>query len=195
MSDIPRSPELFFGQYVPQQIERLKGRLGPLSSPGAVVFELTDGDAWSLSLERGALRVAKSAVPDPFVRISVSSADFEPVIVAGAEHLGADAAIEQRLVAARVLTIDADRVRMLRDAPGTIALKLAGSGGVSHRLVVTLGAQAPKLHAPDCEIACALEDLWAIQSGTRNAFELLMDGKLLLTGKVELAMALGAALG
>jgi putative sterol carrier protein len=98
-------------------------------------------------------------------------------------------------VAARVLTVDAERARLLRDAPGSVALKLKASGGGEHRLTLTLGATPPKLDAPDCEIECALEDLWAIQSGTKNPFELLMDGKLRMSGKVELAMALGAALG
>ena len=71
----------------------------------------------------------------------------------------------------------------------------SGRAFCARLLVITLGSATPKLDNPDCELECALEDLWAIQSGASNAFELLMAGKLHLTGKIELAMALGAALG
>ena len=84
---------------------------------------------------------------------------------------------------------------MLREAPGSVALRLKAAAGSEHRLTVTLGGAAPKVDAPDCEVECALEDFWALQGGQKNAFELLMDGKLKMSGKVELAMALAAALG
>ena len=195
MSAIPASPERFFNEYVPAELARLKGTLGDRSSVGSVVFEVTPGGAWSLGLEQGEVRVTAGAAADALVRITIAADDFVPVVVGGAERLGSAASVEQRLVAARVLTVDADRARLLREATGSVALVLTGAAGVTHRLVITLGSAAPKLDAPDCELACALEDLWAIQSGSRNAFELLMEGKLTMTGKVELAMALGAALG
>jgi hypothetical protein len=194
MSDIPRSPEPFFRDYVPAQMARLKGTLGERSSVGSVVFELVGGDAWSLGLAGGAVHVTPGVASDALVRITLGAEAFVPVVVGGAERLGEESGIERQLVAARVLTVDADRARMLRESPGSVALKLT-SGDVVYRLVITLGSAAPKLENPDCELECALEDLWAIQSGARNAFELLMEGKLHLTGKIELAMALGAALG
>ena len=195
MSEIPRSPERFFNEYVPAEVARLKSTLGNRSSAGAVAFEVTGAGTWSLALEQGAVKVSSGLSPDVLVRLTLTAADFEPIVVLGAEKLGSASGFEHQLVAARVLTLDAERARMIREAPGSVALKLAGPSGQTHRLVVTLGAGAPKLDAPDCELECALEDLWAIQSGVRNPFELLMDGKLKLTGKVELAMALGAALG
>jgi putative sterol carrier protein len=195
MSDIPRSPERFFSEYVPAQMARLKGTLGDRSSVGSVVFELLEGGgAWSLSLEAGAVRVTPGIASDALVRITLGADDFVPVVVGGAERLGDEAAVERQLVAARVLTVDAERARLLREAAGSVALKLEAAGA-TYRLVITLGSAVPKLESPDCELACTLEDLWAIQSGARNAFELLMEGKLHLTGKIELAMALGAALG
>jgi hypothetical protein len=192
---VPRSPEGFFGEYVPAQLAQLGASLGQFSSVGAVVFDLGSGGAWSLRIAGGAPSVKSGIDADPLVRLTLSPADFEPIVVAGAEKLALDTAPERALVAARVLTVDADRARLLRDAPGSVALKLKATSGVEHRLILTLGSIAPKLDAPDCEIECALEDLWAIQAGTKNPFELLMDGKLRMTGKVELAMALGAALG
>jgi len=195
MSEIPRSPERFFNDYVPAEVARLKGTLGERSSAGAVAFEITGGGSWSLSLENGAVRVSPGVAADVLVRLTFGAGDFEPIVIGGAERLGNETGLDRQLVAARVLTLDADRARLIREAPGSVGLKLAGANGQTHRLLVTLGAGASTLDAADCELECALEDLWAIQSGTRNPFELLMDGKLKLTGKVELAMALGAALG
>jgi putative sterol carrier protein len=194
MSEIPRDAARFFGEYVPAQLGRLKPSLAGASSPGAVVFEVDGAGAWSLRLTAGVATVTSGADADALVRIALSAADFEPVVVAGAERFATDAEPTRQLMAARVLTVDQERARLLRDAPGTLALKLASKAG-EHRLTLTLGGAPTKVDAPDCEIACALEDLWSIQSGDKNAFELLMDGKLRLTGKMELAMALAAALG
>jgi hypothetical protein len=194
MSDIPRDAARFFGEYVPAQLGRLTPSLAGASSPGAVVFEVTGAGAWSLRLTAGVATVTPGVDADPLVRIAVSMADFEPVVIAGADRFANDAEPARQLVAARVLTVDQDRARLLREAPGTLAIKLASPSG-EHRLTLTLGGAAPTADAPDCEISCALEDLWSIQSGDKNAFELLMDGKLKLTGKMELAMALAAALG
>lgn len=195
MSEIPRSPERFFNEYVPTEVARLKSTLGERSSAGSVAFEVTGGGTWSLSLDRGDVRVTVGLAPDVLVRLTLAAADFEPIVVSGAERLGNDGGLDRQLVAARVLTLDAEHARLIREAQGSIALKLTATNGQTHRLVATLGPGEPKLDAADCELECALEDLWAIQSGTRNPFELLMDGKLKLTGKVELAMALGSALG
>jgi hypothetical protein len=193
MMSVPATPAEFFGDYVPAQLALLRPHLSAQSSPGAVVFDLGRAGAWSLRLESGVPAVTTGIASDPLVRFTLSDADFAPIIVAGAEKLVGEESGRQ-LMAARVLTVDLERARLLRDAPGSIALKLKGPAAL-HRLTVTLGGVEPKLDPADCEIECALEDLWAIQSGSKNPFELLMDGKLVLSGKVELAMALGAALG
>lgn len=195
MSEVPRSPERFFGEYVPGELARLGASLGKLSSVGAVVFDLGAAGAWSLRIANGTPSVQSGVASDPLVRVTLAAADFEPIVVEGAEKIGGNDAAGRELVAARVLTVDADRARMLREAPGSVALKLKSATGAEHRLTITLGTAQPKPEAPDCEVECALEDFWALQGGQKNAFQLLMDGKLKMTGKVELAMALAAALG
>jgi len=194
MSEVPREPARFFGEYAPAELRRLEPSLAGFSSPGAVVFDVSGAGVWSLKIADGVTSVAPGMDPKPLVRISIAEADFAPILVAGAERFQGDAP-DRKLVAARLLTVDEDRARLLSGAPGTLALKLTAERGTEHRLGLTLGTEPAKLDAPDCEIACALDDLWAIQSGAKNAFELLMDGKLKISGKVELAMALAAALG
>jgi putative sterol carrier protein len=194
MSEVPHSPAQFFEVYAPEHVARLGGALGDRSSPGAVVFELTGTGAWSLRLNKGRVEVSSGVAADALVRITMSAEDFEVVVVGGAERLGDEAGLERQLVAVRALTLDPDRAKLLRDSAGTLQLRLSSPEG-ERRLQLTLGGSTPKPDTPDAELACTLEDLWAIQSGAKNPFELLMEGKLTISGNMQLAMALGAALG
>jgi putative sterol carrier protein len=96
-------------------------------------------------------------------------------------------------VAVRALVLDDERVRMLREVSGTLELRLGGAAR-EHRLTITLGPLVAGA-AADCQLDCALDDLFALQGGEKNAFELMMDGKVKITGNAQLAMVLGAALG
>lgn len=193
MSDIPRVPAAFFERYVPEHMARLGGAFAGRSSPGAIAFDVQGAGSWSLRLKDGGIEVTSGIASDALFRVTLAAADFEPVLVRGAERLGEEAGLERQLVAVRALVLDDDRVRMLRESRGSLAVKLASAAG-EHQLLLTLGPDAP-VAAAECELACALEDLWALQSGAKNPFELLMDGKVKMTGNVQLAMVLGAALG
>lgn len=192
MSEIPRLPAAFFERYVPEHMARLGGAFAGRSSPGAIAFDITGAGSWSLRLADGTIEVVRGIAPDSLFRVTLAETTFEPVVVRGAERLGDEAGLERQLVAVRALVLDDDRVRMLKETRGTLAVRLASADG-DHELLLSLGPGAPG--TPECELACALEDLWALQSGAKNPFELLMDGKVKLTGNVQLAMVLGAALG
>src|SRR5689334_4690285 len=116
MSEAPRTIARFFGEYVPAQLARLEPSLAGFSSPGAVVFELGAAGAWSLRITAGRASVTAGVDPEPLVHIALAEADFEPIVLVGAERFQNDAP-EHQLVAARVLTIDQDRARLLREAP------------------------------------------------------------------------------
>ena len=75
-----------------------------------------------------------------------------------------------------------------------VLLTLAGESA-THKVLVSVGGTTPKPEAPDCEIECSLADLWAIQSGSANPFQLMLDGKIRIQGNAGLALAVGAALG
>jgi hypothetical protein len=193
MSDIPREPARFFSDYVPAELAAIGKAFPERSSPGAVAFEV-GGQAWSLRLQGGAVQVESGIADDTLLRLSLTNDDFEPVIVEAAERLAQAGGPDRQLIAARALSIDVERARMLRETGGTVALVLA-RGAATHRLIVSIGGSTPKLAAPDCEIECALDDLFAIQSGTTNPFQLLLDGKIRIKGNAELALAVAAALG
>jgi hypothetical protein len=193
MSDIPRSPARFFGEYVPAHFAALGSTLQERSSPGAIAFQIGD-ESWSLRLQGGKVVVESGIATDTLLRVTLAADSFEPVIVGGAERLDEQAGLERRLVAGRALAIDVERARLLRETGGCVLLRLA-SGAAEHRVLVSVGGTTPKPDAPDCEIECALADLWAIQSGSANPFQLLLDGKIRIKGNAELALAVGAALG
>jgi hypothetical protein len=193
LSAIPRLPAAFFERYVPEHMARLGGAFADRSSPGAIAFDVTGAGSWSLRLTGGRIEVTTGIASDSLFRVTLAESAFEPVVVCGAERLGAEVGLERQLVAVRALVLDDDRVRMLKESRGTLAVKLTSDAG-EYQLALSLGAEAPAA-TPDCELACALSDLWALQSGAKNPFELLMDGKVKLTGNVQLAMVLGAALG
>ena len=140
------------------------------------------------------LVVASGVAPDTLLRVTLAPSDFEPVIVAGASRLDEHAGLERQLVAGRALALDEERARMLRESGGSVLLELAGDSS-THRVLVSIGGTTPKPDAPDCAIECSLADLWAIQSGTANPFQLLLDGKIRIQGNASLALAVGAALG
>lgn len=193
MSDVPRTPAHFFGDYVPAHLAGIGSALSDRSSPGAIVFEIGD-EAWSLRLKSGNVVVESGIASDTLLRLTLAASDFEPVIVKGAERLDEQAGLERQLVAARALSIDEERARLLRETGGSVLLRLSNDGS-EHRVVVSIGGSTPKPDAPDCEIECSLADLWSMQSGSVNPFQLLLDGKIRIKGNAELALAVGAALG
>ncbi len=193
MSDPPRSPARFFGEYVPAHFAALESALRDRSSPGSIAFEVGD-ESWSLKLEAGKVVATQGVAADTLLCVTLAQADFEPVIVDGAARLDENAGLERQLVAGRALALDEERARMLRESGGSVLLRLAGAAS-THRVLVSVGGTKPKPDAPDCEIDCSLADLWAIQSGTANPFQLLLDGKIRIQGNAALALAVGAALG
>jgi hypothetical protein len=194
MSAVPHTPAEFFESYAPAHVARLGSAIADRTSPGAVAFEIPATGAWSLRLTNGRVTVTPGVAPDTLVRITLTPEAFAEVVVAGAERLPDTAPPDHQLVAIRALTLDADRARLLRDSAGSLLMKLTSPSG-DRRLTLTLGGAEPKLDTPDAELTCALEDLWSIQSGAKNPFELLMEGKLSIGGNMQIAMALGAALG
>jgi len=192
MSEVPSSPEPFFREYVPAHLARLEGALAQYTSPGAVAFEV-GAESYSLRLTEGKLSVERGVASDALLTVRLGEPDFRAVVVAGAARLDDGAGLERQLVAVRALTLDAERARLLRESRGTVLLRLADAGE-ERRLLVTVGG-ASEAPTAECEIACDLEALWAIQSGAANPIQLLLDGKVRITGNAELALGVAAALG
>jgi putative sterol carrier protein len=45
---------------------------------------------------------------------------------------------------------------------------------------------------PECEVSCEADAFWGLQTGTTNPLELLMSGKLRISGDAQIPMALSS---
>lgn len=186
---VPQSPEAFFTRYVPERIAQLSSVIKDRSSPGSVRFEVLGAGAWSLALQNGALVVSEQKLQDHLLTIAIKSDDFVPVIVTGAERIPEELPPERQMIAARLLTLDAERAELVRGVSGSLGLALKDGNVVRRLLLAPHGAPIDVDH-PSCEVACSLDDFWAMQGGAHNPFQLLMDGRITLAGDMQIAMAL-----
>jgi len=189
---VPQTPEEFFGSYVPARMAALTDELSGKSSPGSVVVQLEEGSAWCLRIRNGAFEVAEGDAPDAIVRVSLSRDSFEPLVVRTAERDElAPAPRDRRLSAARALTLDAERGRLIREAAGSVAL-VVKDGAREHRVVVTPGAR--ERGNPACTLRLGMDELIDLQAGRTQPLQLLMAGQLVIEGDAQIVMALAGAL-
>jgi hypothetical protein len=189
MNRVPRVPEAFFAEYLPARVALLSPVLGQQSSPGSVLFDIEGAGHWWLRFESGRLQVQAGELPQHLLTIALRLVDFEPVIVAGAEKVGETLPPERQIIAARMLTLDAERAKLVRGVGGSLGLLLADAG-VTRRLLIAPAGVPVDIDRPSCDVSCTLEDFWKLQSGEANAFELLMDGRIRFGGDAQIAMAL-----
>jgi hypothetical protein len=191
MSDVPSAPEAFFTSYIPSRFAELTGFEGA-TSQGSVLFTVTGGGQWAFRLAAGRLLVEPRARPDVIVSITIPEGSFVPLVVAGAKRLAGQALPpEKQLLAFRALTLDAERVALIRGVSGSVAFAVL-DGASTHRVYVTPGGGTPNFAQPECEISCEAAAFWGLQSGDNNPIELLMSGKLRIAGDAQIPMALSS---
>jgi putative sterol carrier protein len=158
------------------------------------VFHVGARPPLAVRLQNSALETAPGLPDDAIVQVSLSEDDFEPILVRGAERMTERATDPaQTLAVLRALTLDRERVALIRDVAGSVAFVLAVDGG-EHRVVLTPGIAARNVTAPECIVRCALEDFLALQRGDANPFELMMNGKIQISGDAQIPMALSSLL-
>ncbi|MEI9952084.1 MAG: SCP2 sterol-binding domain-containing protein [Pseudomonadota bacterium] len=188
---IPSSPESFFTQYIPGRFSGLPG-FEQVSSLGSVVFAVPEVGRWSFRLRAGQLLCEVGLPSDTVVRITIPQASFEPIVVRGTERMaGLALSPEKQMLAFRALTLDAERVAQIKAVVGSVSFTVL-DGQSSHRIYVTPGSADPNLARPECEISCESEAFWGLQTGTQNPIELLMSGKIKITGEAQIPMALSS---
>ncbi|HET9929849.1 MAG TPA: SCP2 sterol-binding domain-containing protein [Polyangiaceae bacterium] len=192
MSSVPNEPAEFFGRWLPEAFEPLAARIGAKNSPGALVFQVGEDAPLAIRIEAGRLSVAEGVPSDTIAQVRLTAGAFEPIIVRGAELLSAEQkSSETHLLVLRALTLDAERVGIIRGVPGSVAFVLK-SDAEEHRLLLTPGTQQPNVQAPECSVRCQLDDFLAMQRGETNPFELMMNGKIQISGDAQIPMALSS---
>lgn len=188
MSSAPTSPREFFEDYLPGWFGSAAGT--QTTSPGALVFHIGP-ESFALRLDQGKLGVSRGAVTDAILQVSLSEADLAELIRQG-EPLFASAATD-RLLALRSLSLDAERAKLIRNVEGSVAFEIT-DGDVTRSLLLSPGIAVAGSEPAACTVRVAAADFWALSRGDKNPFELLMDGKIRMQGRMDVAMALSSVL-
>ncbi|MBK7578863.1 MAG: SCP2 sterol-binding domain-containing protein [Myxococcales bacterium] len=190
MTDVPETPKEFFTAYLPSRFEAMKAGLAGKSSNGSMVFRVSGAGEWTLRLKDGELEVSDGMQDDVIIQVTVAAEDFAPIFVQGAIlQEGQEIKPEQQVMAFKALTVDAERVKLVKGIAGTVAFVVEAEGG-SHKLGITPGSGAPKLDAPDCRLECKMNDFMDMQTGKQNPMQLAMSGKIKIVGNAQIPMAL-----
>jgi len=192
MSDVPETAREFFSEYVPERYETVKAALAGKSSIGCLTFRVVGEGEWSLRIAGGELVIEPGMASDVILQISIRPADFKPVFVRGAELQEREPLRpEAQMLAFKVLTVDAERIKLVNSVTGTIAFVMA-AGELTHRLFVTPGKQAVNLESPECKLECQIGDFMDMQTGKQNPMQLVMAGKIRILGNAQIPMALSS---
>lgn len=189
MTSVPSSPEDFFGSYVPETFARVT-ELRAVTSPGAVVFRVGAREPFAFRLVAGRIQALRELPGDTLLQATLAEEDFDPILVRGAEQLELGAgAPERKLAAFRALTLDAERASLIRSVEGSLALELEAER--THRLLLTPGVRPVRAEA-ECTVRCKLADFWSMQRGEANPFELMMNGKIQISGDAQIVMSMSS---
>lgn len=189
MSSVPETPGDFFVKYVPQRFEAVKASIAGKTSAGCLTFRV-GGDAWSLRVKQGELEITSGAAEDVILQITIPPEDFKAIVVRGAELQERETLVpEQQLLAFKALTIDAERIALVRNVRGSMAFLITDTG-VAHKLVITPGNAAPNVDQPECRLDCLMSDFMDMQTGKLNPMQLAMSGRIRISGNAQIPMAL-----
>jgi len=190
VSQVPGSPREFFESYLPGWFEKALAGGGGVTSPGSLVFHV-GADSWVLRLVHGKLEVSTGATSDAILQVSMTPADFAEFIRQGDALFQSGAS--DRLLALRSLTLDAERAKLIRNVDGSVAFEVTDDEQL-RTLLLSPGVALAGASPPACTVRIAAADFWALSRGEKNPFELLMDGKIRMQGRMEVAMALSSVL-
>jgi putative sterol carrier protein len=82
---------------------------------------------------------------------------------------------------------------MIRNVDGSVAFEISDAEQ-PRSLLLSPGAAIAGGSPPACTVRIAAADFWALSRGEKNPFELLMDGKIRMQGRMDVAMALSSVL-
>ena len=192
MSDSASDPREFIEEVLVARAAHLSDRLAGRTSLGSVVLSVPSRGQWSLRIVEGRLEVTRGLDDDALLQVTVLEEDFGPLVAASLERTP-DAEQSMASGALKALSLDARTARGLRHMPGSVAF-VVEDGAVRRRVLVSPGLRAADMDAPDCTVTCTMDDYIAMQTGSAQPMQLFADGRLRLTGNVQLALALSGLL-
>jgi hypothetical protein len=188
MSDVPDDPEAFFARYLPRRFDAFRETAAGKTSVGSVFFRVPGAGEWSIRLRDGEIEVQRELEDDVVVQVTIVAADFGPLVSESVRRADEAKAL-QRPGALRVLSLDAETARLVRHVRGSLLFAVL-DGAAERRLLLTPGLGTADLEHPDCRIECRMDDFVEAQAGTVQPLQLFSQGKLKLSGNIQLALAL-----
>jgi hypothetical protein len=183
------TPQGFFERWLPEQARAVTAA-APL-----LVRVLLDGDgggAWDLRLGPSGLSVtAGAAGAEAEVTVVQTVADWRAIAV------GEPGAVNLAPPQARptdVLFLDPEAQRLVQQVTGTIRFEVTGYNGRTWALTVKLGARPLAADRPDATISVDADTYAAMLARTLPAPQAYFQGKIKISGDMQLAMQLGMAL-
>jgi hypothetical protein len=184
------TPKDFFESWLTAELAGAPGTSKPL----AVRVELTGdgGGAWAISASPTGVAVAPAGGggEDADVHVKQSVADWR-AIVAG--EPGAISLAPERASPTDLLFLDKTAQQIVQSVKGTIRFEVTGYNGRTWNLDVKIGRQ-PASAQPEAVITVDAETYAAMLARTIPAPQAYFQGKIRITGDVNLAMQIGMAM-
>jgi putative sterol carrier protein len=181
------TPKSFFESWLPAQLGGLTG-LRPMTI--RVRLDGDGGGAWDLQIGDQGLRVAGAGGGEPEVTVAQSVADWMAIAVG--EPGAVDLAPPQSS-ATDILFLDKQAQSMLGQVKGQVRFEVTGYNGRTWQLTVKFG-DAPMKPEPDSTISVDAETYGQILARTLPPPQAYFQGKVRMTGDMNLAMQLGMAM-
>jgi hypothetical protein len=188
MTDVPDDPEAFFAGYLPWRFDSIREAVTGKTSIGSVLFRVPGAGEWSIRLRDGELEVQREREDDVVVQVTIPATDFGPLISDGIRRSDGDRALASP-GALRLLSLDAETARLVRRVRGSLLFAVL-DGVDERRVLLTPGLGQADLEHPDCRIECKMEDFVDAQAGKVQPLQLFSQGKLKLSGNIQLALAI-----
>jgi hypothetical protein len=183
------TPNAFFTEWLPAQAAELPAATAPLAVRVHLVGD--DGGSWELRLGPAGLTVGAPGDGEPEVTVHQTVADWRAIAIGepGQVNLAPPQAGPTD-----VLFLDQAAQKIVREVQGTIRFEVTGYNGRTWALVVKLGGRPLDPARADATISVDAETYAAMLARTLPAPAAYFQGKLQMTGDMQLAMQLGMAL-
>ena len=134
MSDVPSSPSAFFTTYLPSQLGASFAPLAGKSSPYAITIAVPDAGAWTLRLSDGKLLVEAGADTEALLTITLRESDFDALFAEPVRLRGQSSpSPESQIFAWKALGVDAQKAKLVRAIPGSMAFVVADGDAAAAR--------------------------------------------------------------
>jgi putative sterol carrier protein len=196
------SPRAFYTERIPAQFNRALTAQEAAGEDGARVLadmkavnatlcaevQCHDGGPFFLNIENGTMHAADTAARPPFLTLRQDRSAFERLAAEAGESAMAMLGGLSGLAGEMKLT--ASRIKNLEAVNGLLSFEVTGDEGF--RLLTHFGAE-PFPDEPACSITVAPDAYADLRSGTLDPQSAFLNGKIEVSGEMQLAMQLALA--